>query len=222
VNDVRVPIEDSNQLTRVLASSSRPVTYLLYTHEGHGFYRESNRLSYYAVVEHFLATHLGGRLERFGSALEGATLGVQHGADRIPGLEPFWKATKAIENALRREAEELDLTGYGLRELPPSIGKLRKLRTLRLARNFLTALPEEVGLLERLEVLEVPANQLMELPRELGALKRLRILDVCGNQLQRLPAELRELPLLRRLVVGGNLFDSRALWGFPPRFVRRA
>ena len=222
VNDVRVPIEDSNRLTQALAASNRAVTYLLYTHEGHGFYREPNRLSYYAVVEHFLATHLGGRLENFGAALESADLRIQHGAHWIPGLEPFWQATKAIENALRRETDELDLTGYGLRELPPSIGKLRKLRKLRLARNFLTALPGEVGLLEALEVLEVQANQLMELPKELGALKRLRVLDVCGNQLRQLPVELRELPLLRRFIVGGNLFDSMMPWGFPSRVVRRS
>jgi len=43
-----------------------PVTYVLYSDEGHGFVRPENRLSFYAVSELFLAKYLGGRAEEVG------------------------------------------------------------------------------------------------------------------------------------------------------------
>jgi hypothetical protein len=43
-------------------------------------------MSFHAVVEAFLAPILGGRAEPFGSDLEGSTITVPAGADRIAGL----------------------------------------------------------------------------------------------------------------------------------------
>jgi dipeptidyl aminopeptidase/acylaminoacyl peptidase len=43
--------------------NGRPVEYVLYTDEGHGFARPENRLHFYALAEAFLAKHLGGRCE---------------------------------------------------------------------------------------------------------------------------------------------------------------
>jgi hypothetical protein len=39
------------------------VTYVYYSDEGHGFRRAENRRSFNAVLELFLAEHLGGRAE---------------------------------------------------------------------------------------------------------------------------------------------------------------
>jgi hypothetical protein len=63
-----------------------PVTYLLYTDEGHGFARPENRLSFYAVTDAFLAEHLGGRYEPIGDDFEGTSITVPVGAEEVPGL----------------------------------------------------------------------------------------------------------------------------------------
>jgi len=41
----------------------KPVEYLLFEDEGHGFARPENRLKFYAAAEQFLAKYLGGRTE---------------------------------------------------------------------------------------------------------------------------------------------------------------
>jgi hypothetical protein len=63
-----------------------PVTYVLFSDEGHGFARPENRLAFFAVTEAFLAKHLGGRFEAVGDAFKGSTIAILSGADDIPGL----------------------------------------------------------------------------------------------------------------------------------------
>ena len=70
-NDPRVKQAESDQIVHAMQDANIPVTYLLYTDEGHGFYRPENRLSFYAVTEAFLAEHLGGRYEPIGDDFEG-------------------------------------------------------------------------------------------------------------------------------------------------------
>jgi hypothetical protein len=62
------------------------VTYLVYPDEGHGFVRPENKLSYYAVVEAFLAKQLGGRYEPIGKDFENSSITVPVGGGEIPGL----------------------------------------------------------------------------------------------------------------------------------------
>jgi dipeptidyl aminopeptidase/acylaminoacyl peptidase len=85
-NDPRVKQNESDQIVRSMQSKKLPVTYLLYADEGHGFARPENRLSFYAIVEAFLAEHLGGRCEPIGNDFQGANLTVPAGADEVPGL----------------------------------------------------------------------------------------------------------------------------------------
>ncbi len=62
-NDPRVKEAESEQIVQAMRAAGRPVEYLLYPDEGHGFARPENRLHFYGHVEAFLATHLGGRAE---------------------------------------------------------------------------------------------------------------------------------------------------------------
>ena len=62
-NDPRVKQAESEQMVAALKNNGIPVTYALYPDEGHGFVREANRMSFNALVEGFLARHLGGRAE---------------------------------------------------------------------------------------------------------------------------------------------------------------
>lgn len=72
VHDPRVKQAESDQIVSAMMSKKIPVIYALYENEGHGFARPENRLSYYAMVECFLANILGGRKEEIGNDLQDA------------------------------------------------------------------------------------------------------------------------------------------------------
>ncbi len=65
-NDPRVKQAESDQIVSALRKAGKPVEYVIYTDEGHGFARPENRLHFFAIVEQFLAKHLGGRCEPVG------------------------------------------------------------------------------------------------------------------------------------------------------------
>lgn len=62
-NDPRVNIKESDQMVEAMRAKGLPMTYVVYTDEGHGFGRPNNRLDFYGRVDEFLAKHLGGRME---------------------------------------------------------------------------------------------------------------------------------------------------------------
>lgn len=86
-NDPRVKQPESDQIVAAMQSNELPVTYVLYPDEGHGFGRPENRESFYAIMEVFLASCLGGRSQPIGNALEGSSTQVPVGAEHIAGLE---------------------------------------------------------------------------------------------------------------------------------------
>jgi len=62
------------------------VTCVCYRDKGHGLGRPENRHSFKAVVEVFLAAHLGGRCEPVSDDLDGSTIEFKAGRELIPGL----------------------------------------------------------------------------------------------------------------------------------------
>ena len=90
-NDVRVKPEESEQIVAAMKPRGIPVTYVYngeqagtehaYSEEGHGFRRPENRRSFTAVVEAFLAEHLGGRVELVGDDFKGSTIESKAGRD---------------------------------------------------------------------------------------------------------------------------------------------
>ncbi len=85
-NDPRVKQAESDQIVTAMQEKDIPVTYVLYSDEGHGFARPENRLSFFAVAEAFLAAHLHGAYEPIGGAFSGSTIAVPTGAEQVPGL----------------------------------------------------------------------------------------------------------------------------------------
>jgi len=85
-NDVRVKLSESDQIVAAMRERGVPVTYVFYSDEGHGFGRVENRRSFTAVVEAFLAKHLGGRVEPVGDDFAGSTIDIKAGRELIPGL----------------------------------------------------------------------------------------------------------------------------------------
>lgn len=66
-NDPRVKASESEQIVKAMKQAGKPVEYVLYEDEGHGFARPENRLHFYAIAEEFLAKYLGGRFEPAGN-----------------------------------------------------------------------------------------------------------------------------------------------------------
>ena len=75
----------------------------------------------------------------------------------------------------------LILTDNELTTLPPSFGRLTRMRKLMLANNRLTALPEVMREMQDLELLRVANNLLADLPTWLLALPNLTWLAIAGN-----------------------------------------
>ncbi|MBV7334454.1 prolyl oligopeptidase family serine peptidase [Chloroflexi bacterium TSY] len=88
-NDPRVKQAESDQIVEAMQAKQIPVTYVLYPDEGHGFARLDNRLSFFGVMEAFLAKHLEQeRFEPVGEEdLRGSTMEILAGAADVPGLE---------------------------------------------------------------------------------------------------------------------------------------
>lgn len=84
-NDPRVKQAEADQIVAAMKSRKIPVTYVLYSDEGHGFARPENRMSFNAVAEAFLAKNLGGRVEPM-EDFNGSTIAIPSGSKYIPGL----------------------------------------------------------------------------------------------------------------------------------------
>jgi dipeptidyl aminopeptidase/acylaminoacyl peptidase len=85
-NDVRVKPSESEQIVKAMQARNIPVTYVYYSDEGHGFRRPENRRSFNAVLEMFLARHLGGRAEPVGDDFAGSTIEFKAGRELVPGV----------------------------------------------------------------------------------------------------------------------------------------
>jgi dipeptidyl aminopeptidase/acylaminoacyl peptidase len=73
--DPRVTIRNSDLMVHNLRKRNRPVTYIVYPDEGHGFMRHANKLDFYGRVEIFLKHCLGGRAQPW-QAVAGSTAQV--------------------------------------------------------------------------------------------------------------------------------------------------
>ncbi len=97
--DPRVLRSESDQVVAAAEQSGAAVTYLVYADEGHGLVRPPNRRSFYAVMEAFLAAHLGGEVEPLGEVFAGAALERVSGAEHLPGLAAALAACDAAPPA---------------------------------------------------------------------------------------------------------------------------
>ena len=75
-NDPRVNIREADQIVKAMRDKNLPVTYVVYTDEGHGFARPNNRLDFYGRVDEFLAKQLGGRFQPW-EKIEGTSAAVR-------------------------------------------------------------------------------------------------------------------------------------------------
>lgn len=105
-NDPRVKQAESDQIVDAMNAKNIAVTYVLYPDEGHGFARPENMLSFVAVAETFLGDCLGGRVESFGTDLEGSSITVPSGAEHIRGLAAAIDPEQSAESDTSVEEDE--------------------------------------------------------------------------------------------------------------------
>jgi len=86
MRDVRVTPTESEQIVQAMRQHKVPVTYVTFPDEGHGFVRQENNIAFGAVMEAFLARHLGGRAEPIGDAFAGSSITFEVGRELIPGI----------------------------------------------------------------------------------------------------------------------------------------
>ncbi len=83
-NDPRVAKAESDQIVKALKDKKRPVCYVLYPDEGHGFHKEENIKSYVAFMEKFLSKFLNGWFEPYNEAdLKGSSHQILEGKDLL-------------------------------------------------------------------------------------------------------------------------------------------
>jgi len=85
-NDPRVKQSEADQIVMAMQKKNIPVTYVLFPDEGHGFARPENNMAFNAIVEGFLAQHLGGRAEPIGGDVAKSTAQIKAGLEGVPGL----------------------------------------------------------------------------------------------------------------------------------------
>lgn len=91
-NDPRVKQAESDQIVKAMQEKKIPVTYVLFSDEGHGFLRAENRLAFNAVSEAFLAQCIGGPYQPVGADFAGSTIAVSAGETEIVGLAEALRA----------------------------------------------------------------------------------------------------------------------------------
>uniref|UniRef100_A0A671YC69 Leucine rich repeat containing 7 n=1 Tax=Sparus aurata TaxID=8175 RepID=A0A671YC69_SPAAU len=104
--------------------------------------------------------------------------------------------------------KELWMDNNSLQSIPGSLGKLRQLRYLDLAKNRIETLDTDVSGCESLEDLLLSSNMLQHLPDTIGMLKKLTTLKVDDNQLTSLPNTIGSLSLLEELDCSCNELES--------------
>lgn len=118
-NDVRVSRSESDQVVRAMRERNKKVTYAMFYDEGHGLVRSTNRCAYYAMVEAFLAQHLGGRAEPFDDVLDAADLSILAGVDHVTALQAAYRGARP-DAARRLVAPQRSETPKRGTEPPPS------------------------------------------------------------------------------------------------------
>lgn len=146
---------------------------------------------------------------------------------------PLDVALAHINDALKSGQVKLDLSGLGLQEIPPEIGRLSHLKELLLENNLIKVLSDEIFQIEDLEILDLSNNpglyalppdiksfiklisldlsncySLYALPQEIGELYTLKMLKIHQSALYSLPRKIGQLKALIELQISGSQLDN--------------
>jgi acylaminoacyl-peptidase len=88
-NDVRCKVAESDQIVAAMTAKRIPVIYVVFPDEGHWFARPENDIAFKAIMEAFLARHLGGRAEPVGDDFIGSSHEIRAGRAILQELAPM-------------------------------------------------------------------------------------------------------------------------------------
>lgn len=88
---------------------------------------------------------------------------------------------------------------HNIKALPESLGRLEKLKRLKVQRVKAYSLPESIGNLSNLEILDVSHSEIYTLPESIGELSKLKELLLNDTKIQYLPEGICNLQTLYRL-----------------------
>jgi hypothetical protein len=99
--------------------------------------------------------------------------------------------------------EVLNLSGNRLKDLPPELARMHRLKVIFCSDNAFTTLPEVLGACPALEMVGFKANQIGVVPAQ-ALPQTLRWLTLTDNAITELPRALGERPALQKLLLAGN------------------
>jgi dipeptidyl aminopeptidase/acylaminoacyl peptidase len=83
LQDVRVHRRESEQIVQAMQHRNVPVAFVTFEGEGHFFVRQENKIAFAAVLDGFLATHLGGTCELWDHSLDASDMRIEAGQQLI-------------------------------------------------------------------------------------------------------------------------------------------
>ena len=127
----------------------------------------------------------------------------------------FGQIPPELRNLPNLESLEIGLERFVTGPIPPEIGQLTQLRTLRLYGIDLSgSIPPEIGNLSNLEMLRLTGDFTGGFPPNLGNLNNLRSMEISPNHPSNpglqgpIPSEFGNLASLETLILDGNTFGS--------------
>ena len=143
--------------------------------------------------------------------------------------------SKLISDNLFPSGDILNLSEYGLNEIPKEIEKLKNLEWIDLSSNNIESIPDWFFSLDKLTFIDLSNNNLKELPLRLFFMKnllrldfgynnltkfpywiiennKLEILNLESCKLRKFPEALRSLKSIKRLILKNNNIRSVPLW----------
>ncbi|XP_037083924.1 CCR4-NOT transcription complex subunit 6-like [Pollicipes pollicipes] len=145
----------------------------------------------------------------------GAMIRGNNGKDKQekPGCgrrTPTFMSAEDLASGRKSHWQELEITGM-VRNISPTVWRLKHLTALYMSENSLVCLPSEICHLTQLSYLDISNNKLRRVPAELGDLVNMRELHLNHNLLRILPYELGKLFQLQVL----GLKVSQGVWVDP-------
>ena len=120
-------------------------------------------------------------------------------------------AVKKIVAKCVDSSEDVDLSNFGMTELPEDIFlliKSSKVKVFDVSFNVLSSIPVTISSMSRLTKLNLASNNISTLPRELAHCQHLQIVNISCNNFIEIPDSLWKLQSLKELIANNNFISN--------------